>query len=224
MNRLEEMHRVREATTEEKEHDCCGDRYPCNVALACSCGVKFCRQDMFSHLLSLHTASVRSALPATPQYVCENCDCTNKYCECEQPDFRCVNPTALPAGGGELPARPKPRKITPSGSAFPNDYYDSTPVEKYFDTLEAEVRRLREEIAVYVEHDAGCARLLECGEQHFKIAAAIIILLEKHRTAISDTRDECLRAVQEASRGEALIFSHAFEVAEQAIRSTGGEK
>ena len=42
--------------------------------------------------------------------------------------------------------------------------------------LTESVEELERQRQVYIEHDAGCARLLDCGEQHFKIAAAIILL------------------------------------------------
>lgn len=39
-----------------------------------------------------------------------------------------------------------------------------------------EREKVQQKLAVYIEHDAECARLLGCGEQHYQIAAAIGIL------------------------------------------------
>jgi len=50
-------HKVRKATTEEAQQDCCGDRYPCYVDMVCSCGLKLCKMDMLEHLLQLHGGS-----------------------------------------------------------------------------------------------------------------------------------------------------------------------
>jgi hypothetical protein len=47
-------HLVLDASEEEKKHDCCGDRYLCNVTHVCSCGMKACRSCIESHLLQLH--------------------------------------------------------------------------------------------------------------------------------------------------------------------------
>ena len=53
-------HSVRKATAEEAKHDCCGDRYTCNVGLACSCGFKGCEECMKDHLLELHEVKRRT--------------------------------------------------------------------------------------------------------------------------------------------------------------------
>lgn len=86
---------------------------------------------------------------------------------------------------------------------------DSVAVELYcrerqLSASNAEVCRLREELAVYIEHDAGCARLLECGDRHVQIAAAICVALEDKLTSFAagqqKGREECLDAV----RGERI--------------------
>lgn len=48
-------HIVRKANKEESKIDCCGDRYPCNVAYICSCGKMLCETEMKSHIFYLHT-------------------------------------------------------------------------------------------------------------------------------------------------------------------------
>ena len=179
--------------------------------------------------------AVRSALPATPQYVCENCDTPKDRHnpECQQPDWRCVNPSALPAEGGELPERPELRMPASTNDwRLPYDgkgMYFATDADMVFDALEAEVRRLREElkameqfrVAYYTEKDS------------LKIAKKELAMAEKREsTAIADTRAECLRAVQEIKNPYRTPTNVAkwhgwnvcWNVISQAIRSTGGGK
>lgn len=46
-------HKIRMATLTESKKDCCGDRYPVNVAYVCSCGLKVCREEMRDHAMEI---------------------------------------------------------------------------------------------------------------------------------------------------------------------------
>lgn len=49
-------HLVRPATIIEAKEDCCGDRYACNVAYICSCGLRGCEGCMKNHIFVIHEA------------------------------------------------------------------------------------------------------------------------------------------------------------------------
>lgn len=48
-----DQHRIKPATGKLAKQDCCGDRYPCNIAWVCSCGEKGCRECIADHLFEV---------------------------------------------------------------------------------------------------------------------------------------------------------------------------